>query len=162
VGLWRCPECGQTFVSPHMPHSCDVAGLGAFFARAEPGARALFDALLAAARSFGPVTVNATRSRATFQVRMRFAAVERPRGAVLRGHLVLTRPVPGVAAIARVEFLSPSYYLHRFRLSSVADLGDDAFAALLREAYGVGEQRHVREPGWPRVTEPPDWVVQRS
>jgi hypothetical protein len=161
VGLWRCPECGQTFVSPHMPHSCDVVELGAFFEGAPLAARSLFDALLAVVRGFGPVTVNATRSRATFQVRMRFAAVERPRGPALRGHLVLTRPVRGVAVVERVEFLSPSYYLHRFRLEAVGDVATEAFAALLREAYGVGEQRHVHEPGWPRVTEPPDWVVQR-
>jgi hypothetical protein len=159
VGLWRCPECGQTFVSPHMPHSCDVLQLGAFFAGAEPETRVLFDALLAVVRGFGPVTVNATRSRATFQVRMRFAAVERPRGTTLRGHAVLTRPVR-VDAVQRVEFLSPSYFLHRFRLASVADLDDEALVALLREAYGVGEQRHVHERGWPRVTEPPDWVVR--
>ena len=34
----------------------------------------------------------------------------------------------------------------------------EALGELLREAYGVGEQRHVSDPSWPRVTEPPDWV----
>ena len=156
-GLWRCPRCGQTFVSPRMPHSCDVLELGAFFEGAEPGVRSLFDALLRAVESFGPVTVNATRSRVTFQVRMRFAAVERPRGDALRGHAVLTRPVR-MEALERVEFLAPSYYLHRFRVRSVDEI--EALRGLLREAYGVGEQRHVHDPSWPRVTEPPDWVVR--
>jgi rubrerythrin len=32
--LWRCPVCGQRFVSRNMPHSCRVVGLDAFFATA--------------------------------------------------------------------------------------------------------------------------------
>ena len=153
-GLWRCPRCGQTFVSPRLPHSCDIVDLGAFFEGAE---RSLFDALLVVVESFGPVTVNATRSRVTFQVRMRFAAVERPRRDGLRGHLVLTRPVRS-EAVERVEYLAPSYYLHRFRVRSEEDV--EALRELLREAYGVGEQRHVHDASWPRVTEPPDWVAR--
>lgn len=29
--LWRCPVCGQAFVSPNMPHSCQVLPLAAHF-----------------------------------------------------------------------------------------------------------------------------------
>jgi hypothetical protein len=152
--LWRCPRCGQTFVSPNLPHSCLVADLDELVAPA----RELFDLLRAAIEENGPVTVNATRSRATFQTRMRFAAVERTRSPVLRGHVVLTRPVSS-PRVERVEFLPPSYYLHRFRLRAPEDV-DDELRALLREAYGVGEQRHLTDPSWPRVTEPPDWVTR--
>jgi hypothetical protein len=140
-----------------MPHSCDVLELGAFFEGAEPGVRALFGVLLAAVQENGPVTVNATRSRATFQVDMRFGGIDRPRRSWLRANAVLTRPVRA-PWIERVEFIAPSYYVHRFLVRSAGDV-DAEVRALLREAYGVGERRHVSDPSWPRVTDPPEWVV---
>jgi hypothetical protein len=76
--LWRCPVCGQSFVSRNMPHSCQVVPLDAHF-DGKPELRAVFDALVAAARENGPVTINATKSRVALQVRMRFAGIERPR-----------------------------------------------------------------------------------
>ena len=70
--LWCCPRCGQTFVSKHLPHSCLVIDLDEHFVEVEPVVRATFDALLVAVERNGPVTVNATKSRISFQVRMRF------------------------------------------------------------------------------------------
>jgi Domain of unknown function (DUF5655) len=135
--MWTCTACGQTFVSPQLPHSCAVVALDDHFAASAPAVRAAFDALLAAARAHGPVTVNATQSRITLQVRLRFAAVERPRRAHLTGHLVLTRAVPS-PALVRIEPLAPYYHLHRFRLERPEDVGED-LRALLAEAYGTGE-----------------------
>ena len=113
--MWECPVCGQTFVTRNMPHSCLVVPLDEHFAHRPPELRAAFDALVAAAREHGPVTINATKSRITLQVRMRFAAVE-PRRDHLRAHLVLKRRIehPRLS----VEHLEPDYYLHRFRLTS--------------------------------------------
>src|ERR1700759_4668175 len=108
--MWTCPACGQTFSPPPLPHSCAVVALDAHFAGSAPEVRAAFDALLAAAREHGPVTVNATKSRISLQARMRFPAVDAPRRAHLTGHLVLTRPVPG-PAVTRIEFLAPYYHL---------------------------------------------------
>jgi uncharacterized protein DUF5655 len=130
--------------------------LDALFEGVEPGVRVLFDALLDAVRSFGPVTVNATRSRVTFQTRMRFAGIDKPRRDHLLANAVLTRPVDG-PRVERVEFIPPSYFVHRFRVGVPADI-DESVRALLEEAYGVGEQRHVTDPDWPRVTDPPSWV----
>jgi hypothetical protein len=154
--LWRCPRCGQTFVTQNMPHSCATVALDEHFAEAEPHVRPLFDALLAAVREHGPVTVNATRSRIAFQARMRFGGVDRPRRDHLVANVVLTRPVRS-PRVERVEFVPPSYYVHRFRLRTPEDLDGDV-RALLREAYGVGEQRHLSDPAWPRERRPPDWV----
>jgi Domain of unknown function (DUF5655) len=145
--MWTCPACGQAFVSPRLPHSCAVVALDDHFAGSAPEVRAAFDALLAAAREHGAVTVNVTRSRISLQARMRFAAVDAPRLAHLTGHLVLTRAVPSPAA-TRIDFLAPYYHLHRFRLARPRDIGDE-LRALLAEAYGVGEQRHLSDPGWP-------------
>jgi hypothetical protein len=140
--LWTCPVCGQSFVSPNLPHSCAVAPLDEHFARSAPEVRAAFDALLAAAREHGPVTVNSTRSRITLQVRMRFAAVDQPRRAHLTGHLVLTRAAPN-PAVTRIDFVAPHYHLHRFRLEGPEDVNDD-LRALLAEAYAVGAGQRLR------------------
>jgi hypothetical protein len=130
-----------------MPHSCVAVAPAEHFAHSAPEVRAAFDALVAAARENGPVTVNVTRSRITLQARMRFAAVDRPRRAHLTGHLVLTRALPG-PAVTRIDFLAPYYHLHRFRLERPEDVCDE-LRARLAEAYGVGEQRHLTDPAWP-------------
>ena len=134
--MWRCPVCGQTFVTRNMPHSCLVVPLDQHFEGRPPALRAAFDALVAAAEANGPVTVNATKSRITLQVRMRFAAVE-PRRNHLRAHLVLKRRIehPRLA----VEHLEPDYYLHRFRLSRPADV-DAELKTWIAEAYETGAQ----------------------
>jgi hypothetical protein len=144
--LWRCPTCGQTFVARNMPHSCQVVGLDAHFAAA-PGLRSVFDALLAAARESGPVTVNATKSRVSFQVRMRFAGIEKPRREHLVATFVLTRRVESERL--RVEAIPPYYYVHRVVLRAVSDV-DDELRGWLAEAYQVGEQRHLTDAAWPR------------
>ena len=87
--MWRCPTCGQTFVTRNMPHSCQVVALSDHFAGST--LRPVFDAYLAAAERNGPVTVNSTKSRITFQVRMRFAGLDTPRRDHLRAYVVLLR-----------------------------------------------------------------------
>ena len=154
--LWRCPVCGQQFVTRNMPHSCDVVGLEEFFAGAEPRLRALFDRLVAAARENGPVVVNAARSRVSLQARMRFASVEQPRKTFLAAVLVLTTPIRS-SRMARIDHVSPYYYLHRLRLREPGDI-DDELMRWLAAAYQVGIQRHVSESGWPKLRRPPAWV----
>jgi hypothetical protein len=150
--MWRCPTCGQTFVTPNMPHSCQVVGLDDHFAASEPNVRATFDALLAAARELGPVTVNATKSRISLQARMRFAAVEAPRRRHLNAHLVLTRPIES-DRFTRVEHLPPYYHVHHLRLEAPEDV-DAELRGWLAEAYEVGMQRHVTDPAWEKVRVP--------
>ena len=147
--LWRCPVCGQTFTSRNLPHSCRVIGLDELFAGAPAVLRETFERLVAAAEESGPVTVNATKSRATLQARMRFAGVERPRKAHLLAHLVLTRPLQS-PRFTKVEHLAPYYHVHWLRLRAPADVDADV-TGWLAEAYQVGLQRHVTDPAWPKV-----------
>jgi Domain of unknown function (DUF5655) len=140
--LWRCPVCGQTFVTRNMPHSCQVVPLDDFFEGSQ--LRDLFDRFVAAMP--GPVTVNATKSRITLQTRMRFAGIDRPRKRYLLANFVLTRRVES-DRLARVEHIPPYYYVHRLRLHGPEDL-DAELEAWLAEAYQVGDQRHVSDPGW--------------
>lgn len=154
--MWTCPVCGQSFVTRNMPHSCLVVALDEFFAGSAPGLRELFELYVAAARRSGPVTVNATKSRISLQARMRFAGIGRPRKRYLLANFLHTTPVES-PRLARVEFIPPYYYVHRLRLGDPADV-DGEIEGWLAEAYQIGEQRHVTDPGWRRERTPPDWV----
>jgi hypothetical protein len=151
--MWSCPVCGQTFVTRNMPHSCAIVALDQHFAGRPPELREAFDAFVAAAQEHGRVTVNATKSRITLQVRMRFAAVE-PRRDHLRAHLVLKRPIESQRLT--IEHLPPHYYLHRFRLTQPADV-DDELCTWLAEAYAVGAQQLTGSPpqAAPPAPDPP-------
>ena len=109
----------------------------------------MFDAYVEAAERNGPVIVNATKSRISLQARMRFAGMRQPRRDHLLRHVVLTRPLES-PRFAKVEFIPPYYYVHRFKLRTPEDV-DDEVREWLAEAYQVGEQRHVTDPGWKKV-----------
>jgi Domain of unknown function (DUF5655) len=144
--LWRCPECGHELVGRNMSHSCGVYDLDHHFAGKPAAVRALFDRLVARARRLGPFKVESQKTRIVFQVRVRFVAVM-PRRHGLRGHLWLTRPAPG-APVVRIERLLPGCSLHHFLVQREDQI--EALLPRLREAYAVGEQRHL--DGRPRGT----------
>ncbi|HET8755266.1 MAG TPA: DUF5655 domain-containing protein [Solirubrobacteraceae bacterium] len=145
--MWRCPTCGQTFTGRNMPHSCQTVPLDRHFEGRE-AMRPVFDALVAAARENGPVTINATKSRITLQAEMRFAAVE-TRRARLKAHVVLGRRIQS-PRFTTVEHLPPAYYVHRFELERPEDV-DDEVRAWLAEAYF----RRSRAPAAPPAPDPP-------
>ena len=103
-------------------------------------ARELFDALTAIIKSCGPVKVLPEKTRIAFQVRMSFIAVQVRRNYLI-GHLVFARRLEH-PRFTRVETFSRRNHLHAFRLDSLTEL-DDEFAAWVREAYAVGEQKHL-------------------
>jgi len=136
--LWPCPKCGHRFVTANLWHSCGRYRLSDHFAGAAPTVRTVFRTWLAAARTAGPVTAYAQKTRIVFQVRVRFA------GAVvhktwLDAGLWLKRRVTH-SRLYRVENFGPLGYGHHFRLERAADV-DAPLRALMREAYGIGAQR---------------------
>jgi hypothetical protein len=138
--LWQCPACGRAFANRNQSHACGRHALEPHFAARDAVVRALFDAVAAAIARIGPVTVLPEKTRIAFQVRMSFAAVV-PRRRWLDGHLVLARRVEH-PRFRRVETFSPRNHLHVFRLERPEEV-DAEFVAWLREAYAVGEQRHL-------------------
>jgi hypothetical protein len=136
--LWTCPDCGQSFVTRNMSHSCCRFTESEFFAGREPP-RALYGALLAFIERFGPVTVNVNKTRISFQARARFACVDRVTKDGLVCHVWLKRRLEHPRFI-RIEALPPSDFVHYFRLTDAAQLGDEA-AAWIAEAYEVGMQK---------------------
>jgi hypothetical protein len=136
--LWTCPNCGQSFVTRNMAHSCCRLGEDDFFAGREPQ-RALYRALLAFVERIGPVTVNINRTRISFQARARFVSINRVTRDGLACHIWLKRRLES-PRFTRIEHLPPGDYVHNFRLTDAAEL-DGEMAAWLAEAYEVGMQR---------------------
>ena len=136
--LWTCPDCGQSFVTRNMSHSCCQLSEDEFFGGREPQ-RALYRAFLAFARRAGPVTVNINKTRISFQGRARFACVDRVTRDGLVCHVWLKRRLDSPRFV-RIEAFPPSDVVHYFRLTDAAELDGEA-AAWIAEAYQVGMQR---------------------
>ena len=140
--LWRCPACGRSFANRNQTHSCSNVTLESHFKGKSEKVRELFDELSALIKKCGPVKVLPEKTRIAFQVRMSFIAVQVRRDYLI-GHFVFARRVESPRFV-RVKTFSPRNHLHAFRINSLSDL-DDEFAAWIREAYAVGEQRHLRK-----------------
>ena len=135
--LWRCPACGQRFVTRNMSHSCGRYSIDEHFVDKPSEIRDIFDALLRVVRRFGRVHVYAQKSRIVFQTRGRFVSIT-PRKSHLGGHIWLKRPRTH-PLVFRIESLLDRDFVHNFRLTKRDDL-DESFCDLLREAYSVGSQ----------------------
>jgi hypothetical protein len=138
--LWRCPDCGREFANRNQTHTCGLHDLEHHFAGKPPEIRALFDRVAAMIQGIGPVRVLPEKTRIAFQVRMSFAQLT-PKRHWIDGHVVLARRLEH-PRFRKVETFSPRNHLHVFRLESMADVDAD-LEAWLREAYAVGEQRHL-------------------
>jgi hypothetical protein len=138
--LWRCPECERVFANRNQLHACGPLDLEHHFANKSPDIRRLFEAVLAAIERCGPVIVLPEKTRIAFQVRMSFAQVT-PRLRWLDGHVVLARRLEH-PRFRRIDSLSARSHVHHFRLTRLEEV-DDVFEAWVREAYAVGEQRHL-------------------
>jgi hypothetical protein len=138
--LWTCPECGQSFVTPRMWHSCQRFTEEDFFNGRE-SLRPLYDAWLAFVRRHGPVTVNVNKTRISFQGRVRFAGVSRVTKEGLMCGFWLKRRVES-PRFTKVEEFPRSDFVYSFKLTDPAQL-DDELSGWLAEAYDVGMQRCV-------------------
>jgi len=139
--LWRCPKCGRRFANRNQTHTCaNLHDLDHHFAGREPIVRELFDRVADAVRSIGPVIILPEKTRIAFQVRMSFAQVT-PRKRWLDGHVVLARRLEH-PRFRKIETFSPRNHVHVFRVEKPSDI-DQTFVAWMREAYAVGEQRHL-------------------
>ncbi len=139
--LWRCPKCGNYFVSRNLAHSCVRVPLAKHFQGCDPVVRRTFDALAAALKRAGPIRIVSSKTRITFMVRMRFAGVH-PKKHVLQGGFALLRPARHRALERVYQFPGTRLDSHAFRLTHPEQI-DAGFRALLAEAYQVGAQKHL-------------------
>jgi hypothetical protein len=135
--LWRCPKCGQSFVTANIWHSC-VSLTEADFFRGREDRRSLYDAFRAFVEGIGPITVNVTKTRISFQTRVRFAGVVR----IVQDGIVcgfwLKRRIESPRFL-KVERIPPRDYIYHFKLTDPAEL-DKEVAGWMSEAYRVGLQ----------------------
>src|SRR4051812_31512740 len=139
--LWRCPRCGRRFANRNQSHACGRYRLRDHFVDRDPTVVAAFRALVAAARRNGPVTVLPEKTRIAFQVRMSFAAFTLKKH-WLHGHVVLARRLDS-PRFDKILIVSSRNQVHEFTLRGPAEV-DEEVAAWLREAYAVGQQKHLR------------------
>lgn len=142
--LWTCPRCGQAFVTRNMNHSCERHSLDEPFQGRPAEILRLFDAVRQTIEDIGPVTLVPYRDRVAFMVRVRFAGVQ-PRNNRLNVNFWLTRRIES-PRFQRVETLSPRTHIYTVWVSDPSDV-DSELAGWLREAYGVGCQRHLHANG---------------
>jgi hypothetical protein len=88
----------------------------------------------------GPYAVSVTKTAIAFKGTHRGFAGAKPRKASLDGFLDLQREVQD-ERILRTSPYTKSLYVHQIRITSAAQL-DDSFAALIEEAYQVGQGAH--------------------
>jgi hypothetical protein len=139
--LWKCPKCGERFVTKNMWHSCGKFTLEELFARSEPHVFDLFNKFAEMMRKCGPVTMIPQKTRVVFQVRVRFGGCY-PRKSHLQCALALPR-VDDDPRFFKVEQFAPHFIGHHFRLYSEADLDQDV-QRWMCEAYEVGAQKHLK------------------
>ena len=140
--LWRCPKCGERFVTRKMWHSCKKRSLKALFARSEPQVFQMFKKFAKTMRAYGPVRVIAQKTRVVFQERVRFAACM-PRKSYLLCALALPQRY-NHPRFLEITTYPPRFHGHYFRVDSVKDL-DPQVQRWMRKAYTVGEQRHLQK-----------------
>jgi len=138
--LWRCPKCGERFVTKNMWHSCGKYSLQELFANSEPHVLGLFKKYARMVRSCGPVRMIPQKTRVVFQERVRFA------GAVPRkSYLLCTVALPSIynhPRFLKIESYAPHFHGHQFRVVTTDDL-DAEVHDWIRESYTVGQQKHV-------------------
>jgi hypothetical protein len=125
-------------VTRNLSHSCVNVALASHFVGKDPAVRRTFNAWRQLAKSCGPVTIYAQKSRIVFMVRVRFA------GAIvhrtwLEGTLWLRRRVSHPRMHRLMDYGNLGFGLH-LKLTSPDDV-DTSLAALMREAYRTGCQQ---------------------
>jgi uncharacterized C2H2 Zn-finger protein len=141
-GLWTCPRCGRMFANRNQSHACEHHTVKQHLKGKGSHVRSLYQAFVALVEECGSVSIVPEKTRIGFQARMIFAAVNlRTDG--LDAQVVLSRRLEN-PRFTRIESISPRNHVHHFRILSLEEL-DDEVAGWLKEAYQVGEQKHLSE-----------------
>ena len=123
-----------------MWHSCGKYSLDALFARSEPHVFKLYKRFEQLTKTCGPITVIPQKSRVVFQVRVRFAGAV-PRKSYLQCSFGFDRRRDN-PRFYKIEKYAPRWFGHYCRVRREEEL-DEEFMSWIREAYTVGEQKHL-------------------
>lgn len=139
-GLWQCPNCKRVFANLNQSHFCSRYTLREHLAGKTPQAVKLFREFAKLVKRCGRVRIIPEKTRIAFQVRMSFAAVMLRRDQIV-GHVVLARRLEN-PRFTKIETISTRNHVHSFCFTSPAQI-DDEVLGWLREAYRVGQQKHL-------------------
>ncbi len=142
--LWICPKCKRPFANRNQSHSCGKHTVAEHLKGKSTHAKALYRAFEALVKQCGPVVVVPAKTRIGFQVRMIFASINKLGDDHLDAHVVLARRLEN-PRFTRIESISPRNHVHHFQIYALTEL-DAEVAAWLREAYAIGEQKHLAHP----------------
>jgi hypothetical protein len=123
-----------------MSHACGPYTVESFLAGKGPRARVMFDAFVGLLERCGPVTPAPAKTRVAFMVRVRFGGVDSLTERSLIGHFGLPYRVES-PRILRVDYYPPSWYVHKFRVTSEVEFDDELGAWLCASYRLMGEQR---------------------
>jgi Domain of unknown function (DUF5655) len=138
--LWRCPKCGERFVTRNIWHACGKYSLEDLFARSEAHVLPLFKKFAKMVRACGPVRTIPQKSRVAFQVRVRFAGAYPRKNPLLCGFALPYRA--NDPRFVKIENYAEHFRGHLFKVASEADL-DDKVQEWLHQAYKVGAQSRL-------------------
>lgn len=142
--LWRCSRWGRRFANTSQSHACSRYKLAEHLAGKSREVIALHRRFASMVRTCGPVKIVPEKTCIAFQVRMSFPAVSLKKR-LLDGHVGVARGLEDPRFRA-MQMISPRNDVHQFRIQTLDQL-DDRVGKWLREAYAVGEQRHLRTRG---------------
>jgi uncharacterized C2H2 Zn-finger protein len=141
--LWKCPRCGERFVTANTWHSCGRHSLKQLFARAEPNVRRMYRKLARMVRTCGRVRVIPQRTRLVFMTRVRFVAVY-PRKKTLEIGIELPERDPH-PRFHKIETYTRRMHGHYLRVENESQL-DGQVQRWLCRAYATGAQRPAPSP----------------
>jgi hypothetical protein len=135
--LWKCPKCGEQFVTANIWHSCGRFSLKQLFAKSDPSVRRIARKLTQIVRANGPVRLIPQKTRLVFMTRVRFLAVyPRKRFLVIGIELPERHPDP---RFRKIETYSRRMHGHYLRIEHESQL-DAQVQRWLRLSYLVGKQ----------------------
>lgn len=123
-------------------HSCGRYRLADHFKGKPQTVRETFDRLVEVARSYGPTTMHAQKTRIVLQGRVRFAGVVVKKNWLDAG--VWLKKEVSHPRLVRTESYGKLGYGHHFLLFTPADI-DDALVKLIGQAYVIGQQESTND-----------------
>lgn len=135
--LWKCPKCGEQFVTANIWHSCGRYSAKDLFAKSEPNVRKAFRKLARMVRAWGPVRMIPQKTRLVFMTRVRFVAVyPRKRSLEIGIELPERHPSP---RFHKIESYTKKMHGHYLRIHDESQL-DAEVERWLRRSYLLGAQ----------------------
>jgi hypothetical protein len=146
--LWKCPKCGERFVTANIWHSCGRHSLKLLLSKSDPNVRGILRRLTKIVRACGHVRIIPQKTRLVFTTRVRFLAVY-PRKHALELGIELPERSPD-PRFHKIESYTKRMHGHYLRIDHQSQL-DSQLRQWLRCSYRLGEQKPPRKSAAKRV-----------